>query len=416
MSRTGRDFRENSLIVMLGALFLGLALLSAFLIAGESRRARILVEYEADRIASGLVEAFRAQGEELDPAVLDPRILGFGIYRPDGRLATGFGNAPASLEPGEEAAPFRFDEPRRALVLARPLGMGPGRAERPGMMSHMPRKGRGPGGLFYLSMGIGSYYRSSILYRTAAILVPIIIAALAAAFLSLLLSNFRFRRRALEQETLARLGESARTLAHEIRNPLGAIRMQTGLLRKKMRGEADRELDAIEEETERLNLLTRRVGDFIRNPRGTPELLELSDFLRDLAGRLPFPLLLPPELPRAALLFDRELLRSVIENLARNARESYGSGGGEVELSLLREASRDGGRVVLSVLDRGPGIPAGLEAKVFDPFFTSKTQGSGIGLPLARRFVEAAGGSLSLLPRAGGGTEARIVLPEGGPA
>ena len=184
--------------------------------------------------------------------------------------------------------------------------------------------------------------------------------------------------------------------------------MQAGLIRKKTRGEADRELDAIEEETERLNVLTRRVGDFLRNPLGSPELIELPTFLRDLAGRMPHPLLLAPELPRLAVLFDRELLRSVMENLARNAHESYGSEGGEVEVSLFREA----GRVVVAVSDRGPGIPAEARGRVFDPFYTSKTQGSGIGLPLARRFVEAAGGHLSLLPREGGGTQARVALPE----
>jgi len=75
-------------------------------------------------------------------------------------------------------------------------------------------------------MDISAYYRSRILYRAAAVVAPAAIAVIAAVFLFLLVSNVRHRRRSQEQETLARLGESARTLAHEIRNPLGAIRIQ----------------------------------------------------------------------------------------------------------------------------------------------------------------------------------------------
>jgi signal transduction histidine kinase len=400
------------LLLIFGALFLGLALLSAFLIAGESRRARILVEYEADRLASGLLDAFRSQSE-VDPALFDPRILGFGIYRSDGALLAGFGEAPASIPPAQALSPFRYDEARKSLALSRPLGMGGfGAGEGRSMMQRMGRRGRGAGGLFYFSMGIGSYYRSRLLYKSASFMVPILIATLAAAFLWLLSSNLRFRRRAAERETLARLGESARTLAHEIRNPLGAIRLQTGLIRRKLGGEADRELGIIEEETERLNALTRRVGDFLRNPLGDPELVDLAEFLREIAGRSPYAIRLPEEPPPAFVLFDRELLRSVVENLARNAQESYGEArqGGEVEMEL----SREGARVILAVLDRGSGIDPELMDKVFDPFYTSKAQGSGIGLSLARRFVEAAGGSLSLGPRQGGGAEARITLPAGG--
>jgi two-component system sensor histidine kinase HydH len=101
---------------------------------------------------------------------------------------------------------------------------------------------------------------------------------------------------------------------------------------------------------------------------------------------------------------DPQRLRSVLENLINNALES---GEGEVE---VRCAARHQ-QAEVSVLDRGAGIPPAVRAKVFDPFFTSKSTGSGIGLSVARRFVEAAGGRLELEPRAGGGTVARVLLP-----
>jgi two-component system sensor histidine kinase HydH len=106
--------------------------------------------------------------------------------------------------------------------------------------------------------------------------------------------------------------------------------------------------------------------------------------------------------------FDRELLRSVIENLVRNAYESYEETGGTKDIEV--GVSRQGGHILIVVRDRGKGIPALLAEKVFDPFFTDKVHGSGVGLPLSRRFVEAAGGTLTLGRAAGGGTEARIAL------
>jgi two-component system, NtrC family, sensor histidine kinase HydH len=413
----GRPREIRFLIPAFAILFLGLALLAVFFITAESRRAQILVEYEADRIIAGLLDAWRSQGA-IDPAGLDQRILGFGIYRRDGGMLFGFGDAPSALQPGK-APTFHYDEQRRTLALRRTLGLGgpglqrmrQGRMGGPEMQGMMEGRGAGIGVTAFLSMDISAFYRTRSLYGAAAVLAPLLVAGLAAAFLALVLSNLRYRRKAEERETLARLGESARTLAHEIRNPLGAIRIQTGLLRKKMQGGAARELDVIDEETERLNVLARRVGDFLKSPAGTRQLVDLGEFLPDLGRRFPWPVQVDAALPHWQVAFDRDLLRSVIENLVRNAWESYGEGtdGRFVEIALSREASR----IVISVRDCGRGIPRELLRKVFDPFYTDKIHGSGIGLPLARRFVEAAGGTLTLAARGGGGTEARVELPEG---
>jgi signal transduction histidine kinase len=419
------------LVPALIVLFVGLGILSVFLLVGESSRARILLEYEADRTASSLADAFRVEGS-LDRGQVDPRVIGFALYAPNGDALVQVGEAPAALAVDEAQPGFRYDQGGNRLVLERLLGIGgPGMMgpnARPGFPPSMTQGGAlpggmmgrsfgrrggaaGPAGALFLSMDISSFRRTQLVYRTAAAISPFVIAGLAALFFSLLASNVRHRRRAQEQETLARLGESARTLAHEIRNPLSAIRIQTGLLRKKMAGGSSAQLDAIEEEVERLSLLSRRVADFLKNPRGSPELIRLDGFLRELSARQASSAVYSAaeEARGAVVSFDGDMLRSVVENLVRNAHESYSDDASArgVELALSREK----GAAVIVVRDHGRGIPSGLEQKVFDPFFTDKVHGSGVGLSLSRRFVEAAGGTLRLLPRDGGGTEARITLP-----
>ncbi|HYW85334.1 MAG TPA: ATP-binding protein, partial [Spirochaetia bacterium] len=409
-------------------LFAGLAVLAVFLLIGESRRAGILVEYEADRLASSILDSLRFAGS-LDTGALDSRVRGFALYDSTGRALARQGNAPELSDVAEARSGFSYDSPHRLLTLVRVLGMGgpgmrgmmgprgggmPGLSQRPGSgrgpgPGQEPGPGQGPGplGLFhspivlYFSMDITSYYRQQFLYRAAALLAPLTVAGIAALFLSFLAASIGQRRRAEERETLARLGESARTLAHEIRNPLGAIRIQTGLLRKRIPASDSSPLNAIDEEVERLSILTRRVADFMKNPRGIPQRILVQDFLRELSGKLPAPFVFTTgtEQSQMKMRFDPELLRSVVENLVRNGRESYDEGSGDQRVEV--DLSQEKGRVVISVLDRGRGIPPDLSEKVFDPFFTDKVHGSGVGLSLSRRFVEAAGGTLTLLPRRG---------------
>jgi two-component system, NtrC family, sensor histidine kinase HydH len=418
-----QTFSNKLVIPAAVVLFVGLGLLAVFFIRGESRRARILAEYETDRVGSVLLDAYRAEGSA-DPPAVDPRVIGFGIYRSSARAIMTFGTAPAYLDAEEARIPFRFNRDRGTLTLVRPLGMmeAPPRGLRlPGGIPPGPGMGmmrnRGPmiqgrGGTMFLAMNIASYYHTRTLYAVSAVAAPLLVGLLATAFFLLLVSNTRYRRRAEERETMARLGESARTLAHEIRNPLGAIRIQTALLRRRLPAGSAPEIDVIDEEAERLNALSRRVGELLKDPSGSPETIALPDFIADCIARSPFPASVTPPIPACAVRFDRELLRLVIENLVRNAHESYGEDGeGPTGRPVEIAASLEGTHVALTVSDRGKGIAPGLEEKIFDPFFTDKVHGSGIGLSLCRRCVTAVGGTLVLLPRAGGGTEARIVLP-----
>ncbi len=406
----------------------GLALLAVLFFTGESRRAQVLAEYEADRMASSLLEAYSESGE-IDESELSARVRGFGIYR-SGSAVLRLGSAPPALEAAGQASGFSYDAQKKTLLLIRPLGMGalgvPGFLRTPGMLGMMRRGGIGMramvrGGSLYLLMDARNLHRARLLYRIAAVFAPLFVAGVTALFLRLAASNRRFRRVAEERETLARLGEIAHTLAHEIRNPLSAMRIQTALIRRKMPGGTTRELDVIDEEIGRLTLLTRRIADFLRNPRGNPERIELGAFLRDLLPRFPWPVRADGTLPDPVVHFDADLLRSVVENLVRNAHESYGEESAPGSREILVALARQGQRVILKVLDKGRGIPAGRAEAVFAPFVTDKVGGSGIGLSISRRFVEAAGGTLALFSREAGGTEARVVLPaapspEGGDA
>lgn len=414
MEKPKRDARFLTLGLGIFLLFAALALLSIYLLVGESRRSRILTEYEADRLATALAESLASQSLEAAPRELDERILGFGLYGKDGELVAGLGDAPASMERPSPRSAFAYDEARRRLVLVRGLGVGgmPGPLMR-AMRQRMGVNGR-TAGFLYLSFDISDYYRRRAFLRAATVAAPLAVAGLAACFLGLLASNLRYRKRAEERETLARLGESARTLAHEIRNPLGAIRIQTALLRQKFGAEGEEQLGVIDEEAERLNALSRKASDFLRDPRGEPRRVELGPFLEELARRSQYAPAYSEEGAaegsQVAARIDPELLRQAVDNLLRNAGEATPGGDG-IELALGLERSPRRCRAVIEVRDRGPGIGADKMAKVFDPFFTDKEGGSGMGLPLARRYVEAAGGRLALADREGGGLVARVELP-----
>jgi two-component system sensor histidine kinase HydH len=107
------------------------------------------------------------------------------------------------------------------------------------------------------------------------------------------------------------------------------------------------------------------------------------------------------------VLGDLDLLRVVLNNLLVNAIQAI-QGRGRLTLTAARANDVS---IAISVADNGPGIPATERERIFEPFYTTKVRGTGLGLPTARRFVEAHGGTIDLLDRPGGGTVARVVLP-----
>ena len=390
------------------AAFAAVSVLATLSLRGERERNRLLAQYEAERIASGLflIVAQSAAGAEVDPSLTDP-IIRAATYDAAGRVEPiRIGAVPPSidpelLQPGQDR--FEYDSAQRTLTLYRrrwlPDNM---RARGAGR-----RGGRRPGGHEYVLLEIDAagYFRTDRRLLAAQVGSPFLIAAVVGGGAVLMRNNARFRRRLDAQRQLVELGEAARTLTHEIKNPLSAIRLKTAILRRTADGNATGDLQVIDEEVGRLAVLADRVSDFIRDPAGSREPLDLGPLLDALTERHPALEVQRPAVP-LTVRFDRQRLRSVLDNLVRNAIEST------VDSSPVKVVAEAVPRsVTVRILDRGSGIAAGYRERVFDLFFTTKPKGSGIGLAICRRFVQAAGGSLELRPRAGGGTEAVIALP-----
>jgi two-component system sensor histidine kinase HydH len=264
--------------------------------------------------------------------------------------------------------------------------------------------------LIYLEIRQAEFWRRR---RVGAILFPA--AELATATLlffvrRLVLRNAGYRKLLEEQKNLVILGTAASTLAHEIKNPLLAIRLQTSILSKTCPESARRELSIIGEEVERLSSLSHRVNDYLRDPAGSPSVIEPGEVLGEVGVRLcgrDLEVASPrPDGAGAMVRIDPERLRSILENLVRNALESGGPTDG-----VAAEISISDRTAWIDILDRGTGIPPADREHLFDPFFTTKSRGTGIGLAICKRFAEAAGGDISLAARPGGGTRARLSLP-----
>ena len=254
----------------------------------------------------------------------------------------------------------------------------------------------------------GSGYFNSL--RRARILSIAGIATMMLIFfmiLSIYNNNRKYRMQLQKNESLAKLGAAARTLTHEIKNPLSAMTIQSALMRKLIPAEFHQDLDVIDHEIARLTSLTNRVSEFLKNPSGEPRDIELVSFIRDIARLFPRDIKVETDTPEITVSFDEDRARSVFENLMKNATESCEGRDPEVEVSIRAKHKA----VTVLVMDRGDGLPKETREKLFDPFFTTKIHGSGIGLSISKQFVEARGGNLKIYDREGGGTVAEVNLP-----
>jgi signal transduction histidine kinase len=230
-------------------------------------------------------------------------------------------------------------------------------------------------------------------------------------------------RELIDTEKMAAVGKIASKVVHEIRNPLGSINLNVDMLLDSLglgdeadEREAREILQTIKRETRRLSQIAEEYLQFSRMPQPTGNqedlnalLIELADFLRPQLRRNGIRLVLNLDDRRPLVACDSRLLRQIVLNLVRNAMDVVPAQSGQV--MVVTTARRDGGEI--EVGDNGPGISEDVMPRIFEPFYTTKQDGTGLGLAVVRQIVEEHGGSVVCRSVPGKGTTFRIWLPGG---
>lgn len=226
-----------------------------------------------------------------------------------------------------------------------------------------------------------------------------------------------FQREAAQRERLSSLGRLSTVIAHEIRNPLMIIKSAVHRLRRSSEPEVATAAASIDEEVLRLNHLVTEVLDFAKPVRLEPAPADLTEVARGAvqAVAVTAGFEVEADLPPggAPVVTDAERLRAVLVNLLQNgveavrAKDSAAIGGVSLRLTRLPP-----NRWRLELTDTGTGIAEEDLPRIFEPFFTRRRGGSGVGLPLARNVVEGLGGTITIDSVPGAGTTVRVDVPE----
>ncbi len=224
----------------------------------------------------------------------------------------------------------------------------------------------------------------------------------------------RHRSRLQRRERLTAIGEMASTLVHEIRNPLAVI---GGYAREMLNTEPAAEerepLNIIAGEVSKLESLIDNVLGFARTERSQLRSQDINSFLRETCRRMEalcrqadieVQLELVDDLP--GLLFDRTQVGQVLDNLCANARQVMPHGG-----TVTVSTCRVGDEVEVRIGDTGPGVPASLKGKIFEPFYSTSSTGTGLGLAVATKIMAGHGGSIRLDSRAKRGAVFTLRFP-----
>jgi two-component system, NtrC family, sensor histidine kinase HydH len=238
-------------------------------------------------------------------------------------------------------------------------------------------------------------------------------------------TNRQLRRAEAEArraERLAALGQLSAGLAHEIRNPLGVIKGSAEMLGRKLEGSQPLAAELagfISSEVNRLNALVARFLDFARpsrlelRPENVSEIVERA--LESVTAQFPNAQV-TVERQYAANLpviqVDRQLCEQVFINLITNAFQAMDGQGGTLRLSIAQEVSRDEPGICVTVEDSGPGVPPEMREQIFNPFFTSKKDGVGLGLSIVAKIVDDHRGSIRLDSDTTRGARFRVFFPQ----
>lgn len=221
-----------------------------------------------------------------------------------------------------------------------------------------------------------------------------------------------------QQLKMAALARLTASIAHEIRNPLGALTNAAQLLGESIAedGEAKRLTKIIEEQGRRMNIIVQNVTQLSRRDRSNPVRLDLNTWISDFStqycetSRLPAGVFAKIGTPGVEGILDPDQFGQVIGNLCQNAlRHSPPfTGTPLIKLQVGKDAE---GRPFIDVIDWGSGVPASIVDHIFDPFFTTTPKGTGLGLYIARELCEGNGASVDYYPGEGGvGSRFRVTV------
>ncbi|MGE0866981.1 MAG: nitrogen regulation protein NR(II) [Kofleriaceae bacterium] len=240
------------------------------------------------------------------------------------------------------------------------------------------------------------------------------IGAIAAASLlgvAILLMRREARRHADErsrerERRLAHLGEMSAVLAHEIKNPLASLKGNAQLLAAMLpAGEkAHTKAGRVVDEAIRLEQLTNDLLQFVRTGTIARSNVDPAVLVRDAVSSVAADVAVDTSAAPASWSLDAGRMREVVVNLVDNALAAGPP--------VATRVTRADGKLVIEVSDHGPGVPEADRERVFEPFFTGKTQGTGLGLAVARRVVELHGGTLAVHTAPSGGALFRAEIPE----
>lgn len=218
---------------------------------------------------------------------------------------------------------------------------------------------------------------------------------------------------------LADLGQLAGGIAHEVRNPLNAIRLNLHVIERLLQSQSvpdDRMYSIIDEsvrEMDRIDGLLRTLLNYARPDRPRSEIVDLAkelpaiaDFIRPIIERDGIRSDVASSVDSCITRIDRSRFRQIAINLLKNAAEAAGPDG-HVDVTL----GITGGQAEIVVRDSGPGVDPRLKERIFEPFFTTKDLGTGLGLSLVKRYVEEAGGKIDIRTSQPQGAEFVVTLP-----
>jgi PAS domain S-box-containing protein len=222
------------------------------------------------------------------------------------------------------------------------------------------------------------------------------------------------------QDKMASLGRVAAGIAHEIRNPLSGINMYLSALENKIASGEGPDLETIvakiQAASSKVEGVIKRVLDFSRPSTPNVSLINLNQVVKNVIdlssvtlrkGGVSLETSLAQDLPPVHA--DGQLLEQVLLNLVTNAVQALGDAQGKKKIGLASSMERD--RIIIKVADSGPGVPPEMRERIFDPFFTGRRDGFGIGLSLCHRIVSDHGGTLKVSESKWGGAEFHMEIP-----